>query len=294
MPTVRRSACGPMGPGDARRPGGRRDVPVHGASFHAGTGPGAQQGPGRPAVDGGLHRRERRNGDRDAGGFVALAQDQEGGVAADGAEGLHGQAGHLGCSQAHHAAEHRDRVVGRPQVASGGQEGGVLEDGEYLAALQFSLDLGSGDAGARVGGDRAPPHGPGGRCWRRRRSARRLRRATARNRRRCAATVRRRRAGRPADRSSVGAPPAPAGQVGGVGPLCGWLETGQPPGGQVIPSGIPGGRRGHRAHGRGDRPAPPCLSSHASPLRRDNAKGDRRSPNGVTSRTRRGVPERPI
>ena len=44
-------------------------------------------------------------------------------------------------------------MMGRAQVASGGQEGGVLQDGGDLAALQLALDIRSGDARAGVSDD---------------------------------------------------------------------------------------------------------------------------------------------
>jgi hypothetical protein len=62
----------------------------------------------------------------------------------------HGQGGHLSRAEAHHAAEHGDGVMGRAQVAGGGQESGVLEDGEHLAALQFAVDVRPGDARAGI------------------------------------------------------------------------------------------------------------------------------------------------
>jgi hypothetical protein len=60
-------------------------------------------------------------------------------------------------------AEHGDGVMGRAQMAGGGEEGGVLQDGEHLAAPQFALDLRPGDPGAwqlhvrAPGGERIDP-----------------------------------------------------------------------------------------------------------------------------------------
>ncbi|HEV7830594.1 MAG TPA: hypothetical protein VGP04_17475 [Pseudonocardiaceae bacterium] len=71
-------------------------------------------------------------------------------VAADGGEGVDGQTGHLTPPESEHAAEDGDGVVGGPQRACSGEEGGVLQDGEHLAALQLSVHLRPGDAGAGI------------------------------------------------------------------------------------------------------------------------------------------------
>ena len=44
------------------------------------------------------------------------------------------------------ASDAGDRVVRRPERASGGQVSGVLKNGEHLAALQLPVDLRSGNA----------------------------------------------------------------------------------------------------------------------------------------------------
>jgi hypothetical protein len=178
-------------------------------------------------------------GHRNPGGLVALTQHDEGGVAAHRAERLDGQGGHFSGAEAHHAAEHGDGVMGRSQAAGSSEEGGVLEDGEHLAALQLARDLRPGNARAGVGrnelllvgqaveaghrvivrGDRGPREpgvGDG-----------------AQPQLHLGAT-----GGQRID-PSVGAPPTPTRQVDRVGPLGGGLVARQPPGGEVVPDGMP-------------------------------------------------------
>src|SRR4051812_49021096 len=83
---------GPADPGDLR---GAGDVAVHRAAVHAGAGGGPKQRSTGGGVYGRLHRRQGGQGHRHPGGLVSLADEGQGHIAANSAQGLHGQAGHL-------------------------------------------------------------------------------------------------------------------------------------------------------------------------------------------------------